>query len=221
MKRKQRVLAIVTVVGMIAGLGTLAFAAPAQAAPKMTVEGNSNLKGGEKVKVTVTGFTPNNPVAIGMCPTGRELKGAGDCGPAKDNMSVLTATDASGSATAELTVPDKGKPLGNTTGAPAKCPPCSVAAANIQKASETASVKLNYAAGGGGGGNDTADTGNDTADTGATDDTGSAGADNSGGSLSETGPQQTLAIGTSALALVLLGMVVLSAARYRGAHRAR
>jgi hypothetical protein len=126
--------------GMIVGLG-----GPASAAPSITVTPNSDLKDGQVVTVTVSGFSPKAPVAIGVCKTGRPLKGAGDCGRTKDGHSQLTEADASGSATAKITIV-RGS-LANTTPPVEECPPCSMSAANIANAAETATVPLQYGGG--------------------------------------------------------------------------
>src|SRR6478735_85635 len=141
--RIKKVFAFAGVVVVFAGAAVIGLAGPAAAAPSITVTPNSDLKDGDKVQVTVSGFSPSAPVAVGVCPTGRPLKGSGDCGPSKKGASKLLSADASGKASATLTVIEG--TLGNLTPPKASCPPCSISAANIAKPGETATTKLNYA----------------------------------------------------------------------------
>ena len=146
----KKFLAGVGAVALIGG-GALIGASPAQAAPSVTVTPNSNLKGGDVVTVTYEGFSPNAPVAVGVCPTDRieagKVSGPGDCGRSKNGHSKLTTADASGKGTAQITVPEGA--LGNATPPAAKCPPCSIGLTNIGNAAEKVNVKLNYAGAGG------------------------------------------------------------------------
>ena len=131
------------------GAGALIGASPAQAAPSVTVTPNSNLKGGDVVTVTYQGFSPNAPVAVGVCPTPRidKITGPGDCGRSKNGHSKLTTADASGKGTAQITIP-QGK-LDNATPPAATCPPCSIGLTNIGNQAEKANVELKYASAGG------------------------------------------------------------------------
>lgn len=139
----KKVLAAAGAVAMIAG-ASVVLAAPAQAAPSVTVTPNSNLKGGQVVTVTYSGYSPNGPIAVGVCPTPRinKITGPGDCGRSKNGASKLTTADASGKGTAQITIPQGA--LENATPPAAKCPPCSIGVTNIAKTTETANVKLNY-----------------------------------------------------------------------------
>jgi hypothetical protein len=144
----NKLLAAAGAVAMVAAAAVVGISAPAQAAGQtVKVSPNSNLKGGQVVTVTYSGFSPKAPVAVGACPTGRKVTGPGDCGRSKNGFSKLTQADASGSGTAQITVP-KGA-LGNATPPSAKCPPCSIGASNIANAAEAATpVELNYAGSG-------------------------------------------------------------------------
>lgn len=141
----KKILAAAGVVAMVASAAVIGVAAsPAQAAGQtITVTPNSNLKGGQVVTVTYSGYSPNAPIAIGVCPTGRVVKGPGDCGRSKNGNSKLTTADASGKGTGQITIPEGA--LGNATAPAAKCPKCSMGATNIGNAKETATVELNYA----------------------------------------------------------------------------
>lgn len=219
MTRTKRLLAGSALLATMTVIGLGTAITPAQAAPKVTVQGNSGLEGGETLTVTVSGFTPGSPLAVGVCPTGRKLGGPGDCGPAGKGYSRLTQTDASGSTTTTLKIPPPG-PLGNTTGAKAQCPPCSIAAATIGGDIETASVKLNYASaqkpaapkpsatkksssGAGGAGDDSAST---TATQ--QDDTAAAAGGGGAPTTAETGPRETAILALVALLLLQLGLMM-------------
>jgi len=141
----KRLLAGAGAVAMVASAAMFGLTAPAAhaAGQTMTVTPNTNLKGGDIVTVTVTGFSPNAPVAIGVCPTGRKVTGPGDCGRSKNGNSQLTTSDASGKSTTKITIPEGA--LGNGTPPAATCPPCSMGATNIAKATETVVVDLKYA----------------------------------------------------------------------------
>ena len=140
----KKLLAAAGAVAMFAGAAVIGISAPAQAAGQtMTVTPNTNLKGGQIVTVTYTGFSPNAPIAVGVCPTGRKVTGPGDCGRSKNGASKLTTADAAGNGSAQITIPQGA--LGNATPPAAKCPACSMGATNISKATETVTVDLNYA----------------------------------------------------------------------------
>ena len=144
----KKLLAGAGAVAMFTAAAVIGLSGTAQAAGQtVTVTPNANLKGGQVVTVTYSGFSPNAPVAVGVCPTPRinNIKGPGDCGRSKNGASKLTTADASGKGTAQITIPEGA--LGNATPPAAKCPPCSMGGTNIAKAAETATVELNYGSG--------------------------------------------------------------------------
>ena len=189
----KRLLAGAGAVAMVASAALFGVVSPAQAAGQtMTITPNSNLKGGQVVTVTVTGFSPNGPIAIGVCPTGRKVTGPGDCGRSKDGASKLTTADASGKSTAQITIPEGA--LGNQSPPAAKCPPCSMGATNIGKATETVTVKLNYA----GSGAKAA-----TAPKAATTPKSAA----PKAALAKTGPRETMIMALVGFALLQVGLV--------------
>jgi len=145
----KKLLAGAGAVAMFASAAVIGIAvSPAQAATQtITVTPNTGLKGGQVVTVTYSGFSPNAPVALGVCPTGRKVQGPGDCGRSKNGNSKLTTADASGKGTAQITIPEGA--LGNATPPAAKCPACSMGATNIGNAKEAADVELKYASAGG------------------------------------------------------------------------
>lgn len=190
---------------LLAGTGAVALFAsaavigiavsPAQAAGQtITVTPNTGLKGGQVVSVTYSGFSPNAPVALGVCPTGRAVKGPGDCGRSKNGNSKLTTADASGKGTAQITVPEGA--LGNATPPAAKCPPCSMGATNISNAAETANVELKYATAGGAA--KAATTPKTTTPKAATAPK---------AALAKTGPRETMIMALVGFALLQVGLV--------------
>ena len=145
----KRLLAGAGAVAFFAGAAVIGISVPAQAAGQtITVTPNTNLKGGQVVTVTYSGYTPNGPIAVGVCaPPPRKVVGPGDCGGSKLGYSKLTTANATGGGSVQITVPEGA--LGNTTPPSVKCPPCIMGATNIAKGSETASVLLGYAKAGG------------------------------------------------------------------------
>src|SRR6478752_8862548 len=142
----KKLLAGAGAVAMFTAAAVIGLSGTAQAAGQtVTVTPNKNLKGGQVVTVTYSGFSPSAPIAVGVCPTPRinAIKGPGDCGRTKNGASKLTTADASGKGTAQITIPEGA--LGNATPPAAKCPPCSMGGTNIAKAAETATVELKYA----------------------------------------------------------------------------
>lgn len=186
-------------------VASLTFAGPAQAAPQITIEPSGNVSGGTKITATFTGFSPNAPVAVGICPTDRVksggIKGQGDCGRSKDGAAKLTVADASGKGTAELTVVE-GK-LGNATAPAANCPPCAVAAQNIAVATENAFIELEY-------GDAAPPPKVDEPDQGAVDESADQGADQGTepDGLVQTGPRETAVTAVIALAMLQVGLVL-------------
>jgi LPXTG-motif cell wall-anchored protein len=187
----KRLLAGAGAVALLASGAVLGVASAAQAGPSITVTPNANLKAGDVVTVTVTGFTPKAPVAIGVTGTGRNVKGPGDAGRSKEGNSVLSEADASGSATAKITIP-VGK-LGNTTPPEITCPPCSMGASNIANAAEKAIVELNYADAGG--------STTDTKDAVAPKEKAPKEA------LPKTGPRETMIMALVGFALLQVGLI--------------
>jgi LPXTG-motif cell wall-anchored protein len=199
----NRLLATAAAATMLTGAALTGLAVPAQAAAQITVTPSTNLHDGDKVTVTLTGFSPKAPVAVGVCPAGRALKGAGDCGPSKKGASKLLQADAGGGATTTLTV-IKG-PLGNLTPPKATCPPCAISAANIANAAETASMKITFAS---------AKKTVTPPDTKADD----AGSQPDQG-LPNTGPRETMITALLGLGLLQLGLVFAVRAHRSGARR--
>jgi len=188
----KKLLAGAGAAALVAGVAVLGVSAPAHAAGQsIKVTPNAGLKGGDTVTVTYSGYTPNAPVAVGIC-ADRPVKGPGDCGRTKDNAAKLTTADASGGGTVELTVIEGA--LGNLTAPAAKCPVCTMGATNITDANETASVKLNYASDSGA---KAAVVKKTVAKKAAVKKTG----------LASTGPRETLITALIALALLQLGVV--------------
>jgi hypothetical protein len=131
--------------------GVLAVtASPAAAAPKLELSDNGPFKGGEKVTVTLTGFTPNAPIAVGIIPASRfPAEGPGDACAQKLGCSALLVADAQGGLTKELTVV-KG-PIENSKAPAETCDAendCVFGAANINENSETAKADITYVANG-------------------------------------------------------------------------
>jgi len=131
------------------GVGLLVAASPAQAAPAMTFTPKGPFKGGEVVQVSFTGYAAGAPVAIGVCPQGRNVTGPGDCAPSKTGASRLVTADASGKGTGKITIPLG--PLKNIkvpaeSCGPAKADGCTMGASAIDGSGEAPLIIIKYAA---------------------------------------------------------------------------
>jgi len=193
-------LASAALVGLTAG--------PAQAAPKMTVTPNQNLKGGDKISVEVTGMPPSTAVAVGICKVGRAASGAGDCAAGKTGASRLLATDGSGKVSTTLVVIEG--PAQNTKAPKYDCDadnPCEVRASTIGGEVVEVAVKLNYAAAKGAAADEPA--ADDPADEPAAEDTSDAGAAaaDDDAALSTTGPRETAIMALVGFVLFQIGLV--------------
>jgi len=131
------------------GVGMLVAASPAQAAPAMTFTPKGPFKGGEVVQVSFTGYAAGAPVAIGVCPQGRNVTGPGDCAPSKTGASRLVTADASGKGTGKITIPLG--PLKNIkvpaeSCGPAKADGCTMGASAIDGSGQAPIIVIKYAA---------------------------------------------------------------------------
>ncbi len=137
----SKVLALTATAVLAAGFSLVASAvAPtaAQAAQSISVSPAGPYKGGEKVTVTASGFSPNAPVAVGQCAVGRAVTGPGDCGASKIGASRLLQANAQGVATGQLTIIVGS--IQNSKAPVEKCGPsnpCFISATNITNAKET------------------------------------------------------------------------------------
>ena len=118
----------------------------AQAAGQtMTIVPAGPYKGGEKVTVTVKGFSPNAPVAIGLCKKGRVAAGPGDCAASKTGASRLIQANAQGVGTGAITIVLGS--IGNSKPPADSCGPknpCVMGAANITNAKEAVNTNIAY-----------------------------------------------------------------------------
>jgi len=130
------------------GVGLLVTASPAQAAPAMTFTPKGPFKGGEIVQVSFSGYAAGAPVAIGVCPQGRNVTGPGDCGRTKSGNSRLVTADASGKGTGKIKIPIG--PLNNLKApkencGPAKADGCTMGASAIDGSGQAPLVTIRYA----------------------------------------------------------------------------
>jgi len=141
-----RVVAI-AVVGVLVVAGGVAsgIGSPAQASGQSITATPGPFAGGETVTVDAYGFSPDAPVAISECPWGRALTGPGDCGRSVQGHAMLVTSDATGHASATLTIVHGA--LNNQTPPSATCDlihRCVIAAVNISKATEIAKLSISY-----------------------------------------------------------------------------
>lgn len=136
---------------MVLGTGGLLVVgvSPAQAAPAMTFTPKGPFKGGETVTVSFTGYRADAPVAIGVCPAGRNVTGPGDCAPSKTGASRLVVADATGKGTGKIKIPLG--PLQNIkvpkeNCGPAKADSCTMGASAIDGSGEAPLIVIRYAA---------------------------------------------------------------------------
>jgi hypothetical protein len=203
------------------GGAVVVTASPAMAAPTIKVSPAGPYKGGDKVEVSLAGFSPNAPVAVGLISASRfPAEGPGDACASKLGCSALTVADASGAVKKTLTIVEgpiqNSKPPANTCG-PKNA--CVIGAANINNPGETVKFDLKYAAASApaakktttteksattsGGGSATRTTTTTTAvEAGSGTDTATDTA-----TLPQTGPTETLVVGLLGLAVFQLGLI--------------
>jgi hypothetical protein len=207
MNRVKNVVGAVAAATLLAGGSMVGFATPALAEPTITVEPNENLKAGDEITVTVTGFGANKPIAVGIGAKDRVATGPGDGGRGKNGNSDLTTSDANGSSTAKLLVPVG--PLGNLTPPAVSCPPCQVNATDISSAGNpdgpirAKSVVLNYASEAAAPKKKAAASNADAADGAA-----ASNADSGADSLASTGPRETAVLALAAFLMLQIGVVL-------------
>jgi len=131
------------------GAALVVSASPAQAAPQMTFTPQGPFKGGETVTVTFSGYAASAPVAIGVCPAGRNVTGPGDCAPSKTGASRLVTADAGGKGTGKIKIPLG--PLKNIKApaescGPAKADSCTMGASAIDGSGQAPIIVIKYAA---------------------------------------------------------------------------
>jgi len=149
MKIIKRGLAVAAAVVLATGGMLVVGISPAQAAPAMTFTPKGPFKGGEIVQVSFTGYAAGAPVAIGVCPQGRNVTGPGDCAPSKTGASRLVTADASGKGTGKIKIPIG--PLKNIKApkedcGPAKANGCTMGASAIDGSGEAPLIVIRYAA---------------------------------------------------------------------------
>jgi hypothetical protein len=128
------------------GGAVVVTASPAMAAPTIKVSPAGPYKGGDKVEVSLAGFSPNAPVAVGLISASRfPAEGPGDACASKLGCSALTVADASGAVKKTLTIVEgpieNSKPPANTCG-PKNA--CVIGAANINNPAETVKFDIKY-----------------------------------------------------------------------------
>jgi len=102
-------------------------------------------KGGEKVTVTASGFSPNAPIAVGLCKKGRVATGPGDCAASKTGASRLIQANAQGVGTGAITIVLGS--IGNSKPPADSCGPknpCVMGAANITNAKEAVNKDIAF-----------------------------------------------------------------------------
>jgi LPXTG-motif cell wall-anchored protein len=212
---------------MLAVGGAVALsAAPAAAAPTIKLTPAGPYKGGDKVKVSLAGFTPNAPVAVGLIPASRfPAEGPGDACAQKLGCSALLVAGANGAVEKELTIVEG--PIQNSKAPAESCGPknaCVMGAANISKETETVKADIKYASASGSATKTTtkkATTQGGASATKTTTTTVNSGTDSAAdaGTLPKTGPTETLVIGLLGLALFQVGLIVAVRAFRRSPRR--
>jgi hypothetical protein len=191
-------------------------ASPAAAAPTIKLSSSGPFTGGDKVTVTLAGFSPNAPIAVGLIPASRfPAEGPGDACASKLGCGALLVADASGGLTKELTIVEG--PIQNGTPPAESCGPendCVIGAANINKPAETVKADITYASA-------TTKSSTTTTKKSATTSSGasasktttttkstttSAGTESA--TLPKTGPAETLVVGLLGVAVLQLGLIV-------------
>lgn len=132
---------VTVLVGGAAAL--LLSAAPALAAPGVTVTPSSGLAAGSKVTVTVNGFPAGSRVGVDECSPMASSNGAAACDTA--HLVVIT-TDATGSGTGTYTIATG--PIGTAAGSrcPATTGSCVITAADMANNAVAAFAQLSFAA---------------------------------------------------------------------------
>jgi len=191
------------------GLLLVGLAAPtaAQAAGQtMTITPAGPYKGGEKVTVSVKGFSPNAPVALGLCKKGRVASGPGDCAASKTGASRLIQANAQGEGTGAITMVVGS--IGNSKPPADSCGPknpCVMGAANITNAKEAVNTNVAYV-----GATTTKKTTTAPKTTTTAPKTTTTAPNTTATtpqSLPKTGPKETLIIGLLGLALFQIGLI--------------
>jgi hypothetical protein len=202
------------------GGAVVVTASPAMAAPTIKVSPAGPYKGGDKVEVSLAGFSPNAPVAVGLIAASRfPAEGPGDACASKLGCSALTVADASGAVKKTLTIVEG--PIENSKAPAESCGPddaCVIGAANINNPAETVKFDIKYAAAApaakktttteksattSGGGSATRTTTTTTAvEAGSGTDTATDTA-----TLPQTGPTETLVVGLLGLAVFQIGLI--------------
>ena len=195
------------------GGAVVVTASPAMAAPTIKLSSNGPFKDGDKVTVTMAGFSPNAPVAVGLVPASRyPAEGPGDACASKLGCSALLVADASGGVSKELTIVEG--PIENSKAPAETCGPknaCVIGAANINDAKETVKVDVKYVEAASATKTTTTETEASTSGgasaTKTTTETTTATATTTG-TLPKTGPTETLVIGLLGFAVFQLGLIV-------------
>jgi hypothetical protein len=204
MRIAQRFLAVGAAVALATGGLLAATASPAQAAPQMTISPSGPFKDGDKVTVTMSGFSPNAPVAVGLIPAARyPAEGPGDACAGKLGCSKLTVADASGNLTAELVIVEG--PIENSKAPAESCGPedaCVIGAANINQGTETVKVDIEYAAAAAPAPVEPAAPTSSGGESSASPDTADSGA------LPQTGPRETAIAALLGIAVFQVGLIL-------------
>jgi len=213
------------------GAALVVSASPAQAAPQMTFTPQGPFKGGETVTVTFSGYAAAAPVAIGVCPAGRNVTGPGDCAPARTGASRLVTADASGKGTGKIKIPLG--PLKNIKAPAESCGParadsCTMGASAIDGSGQAPIIVIKFAAAAAPAkaaprttttaprttttAPRTTTTAPTTTGTGTGTGTGASGATGSTTTgtttaLPKTGPRETALVGFAGLALLQIGLI--------------
>jgi hypothetical protein len=148
MKNIKRGIAVAAAMLLATGGMLVVGISPAQAAPQLSFTPTGPFKGGETVTVTFSGYAAGAPVAIGVCPQGRNVTGPGDCAPSKTGASRLVTADASGKGTGKIKIPIG--PLKNIKApaescGPAKADGCTMGASAIDGSGQAPVILIKYA----------------------------------------------------------------------------
>ena len=209
MRIAKKVLALTSTIALASSgllLGGVVGASAAHAAGQtMNITPAGPYKGGEVVVVTVNGFSPKAPVAIGLCKKGRKATGPGDCAASKTGGSRLIQANASGVGTGKITI--LVGPIGNSKPPFDSCGPknpCYMGAANITNAKEQIQKPIAYV-----GAVSSTSTTKTTTGTGTS--SGSTATvtktTTKSAALPKTGPKDTLIIGLLGLVLFQIGLI--------------
>ena len=146
MRARTRLGAAAAAAVLAVGGAVVVTASPAMAAPTIKLSSNGPFEGGDKVTVTLAGFSANAPIAVGLIPASRfPAEGPGDACASKLGCGALVVADGSGGVTKELTIVEG--PIENSKAPAESCGPenaCVMGAANIEDPSETVKVDITY-----------------------------------------------------------------------------